>query len=425
MAGFIRVVLVLALSLYGVNAFATIKRTATYTVGANSNRTAQAACDAYMTTLGYPGGTVSGTTCTAVNGGPQPPTRPITVAYDGSCPANSTVSGENCICNAPSYVESDGACISVEQAACQILNGGDVWMSTVGRASPGSTSCSEDGCNVTWASTLLYVKDKATGVETTEGAGKYLSTPCTYNPTVGAKTDTCPGGTTGEVNGNVVCVPYDPDLNVIQSVKSTSSTSTTTVSTPSGTTTSSTTNNETKDTTCTGDSCTTTTTKTTVNGDGTSATTTENAVKPRDDYCRDNPQDPACGEEEKGSFSGNCSVGFDCKGGDAAMCATAKAVHEQKCLLTPSADVQTEANRITDGTWSGSVPEMQKNIGDFNQSNPFGSTCPGDHNVSVAGTTVVIPFASACSALQMAGNLLVAMTLLGSAMFVLKGLGGS
>jgi hypothetical protein len=337
-----------------------------------------------------------------------------TAARTGSCPADH-----------PAFNPTSRLCdLSTEQQACAVLTGMDVWVSTVGRASPGSTSCSEAGCNVTLSSTVLYVKDKTTGVETTEAAAKYDGSACTYNPAIGPVTDTCPGGTSGEINGVVTCVPYDPNLNVLQSIKTTSSSVTTTVSTPSGTTTTSKTEGETKDTTCAGDKCTTKTTRTSTGSDGTSTTSTTTTTQPKADHCKENPQDPSCGEESNGAFEGNCNAGFKCKG-DAALCAAARAVNEQKCLMTPGTGIQAQADKITDGTWAANLPEAVIDVGQLDQSNPFGGSCPPDQTFQALGASFTIPLAAACPELQMLGNFLVAMTLLTATIFVLRGFGST
>jgi len=49
--------------------------------------------------------------------------------------------------------------------------------------------------------------------------------------------------------------------------------------------------------------------------------------------------------------------------------------------------------------------------------NPLGSTCPGDQ--SIAG--IVIPLASACTAMQLLGTIAVAITVLGCAGWLVKG----
>jgi hypothetical protein len=60
-------------------------------------------------------------------------------------------------------------------------------------------------------------------------------------------------------------------------------------------------------------------------------------------------------------------------------------------------------------------------VGVFDQSNPLSSACPGDIPVNLTFVSAVIPLSEYCGWLQMIGNMLVAVSLLGATLFVLRG----
>jgi hypothetical protein len=55
---------------------------------------------------------------------------------------------------------------------------------------------------------------------------------------------------------------------------------------------------------------------------------------------------------------------------------------------------------------------VTKSVGSFDQTNPFGSSCPGDQSVTVSGHAFDIPFSRLCTPLQWFGAVLVAFSLL-------------
>jgi hypothetical protein len=229
----------------------------------------------------------------------------------------------------------------------------------------------------------------------------------------------------GEVNGVGVCVKPDP--GVTPTVTDSTGSGSVTTSGPEGTVT--TTTGKDSVTVCKNGQCTVTTTitvdQTTGSGTGTTTTTVvtgSSETMGLGEYCAENPKAPLCGEG--GSFGGTCTSGFACEG-DALECAIAKAVNEQKCLMTPSDAIQTEANKITNGTWAADLQTEVIDLGELNKSNPFGSSCPPDQTFTVLGASFIIPLASACPELQMLGNLAVAMTLLTATIFVLRGFGST
>lgn len=228
-----------------------------------------------------------------------------------------------------------------------------------------------------------------------------------------------PGKCPGEVNGVTVYV----------NCSSSASNTTRTQSTPSVTTTTSTTGmTQTTPTqgtqtgvTCEGGKCTVTVTVTQTDTNGAVTTTTSTGTGDQATTCKQFPDAPAC--DNGSTFTGTCETKFTC-GGDAATCAIARAVNESRCLLNASSQVTSEWNSMASGTGTA-LTTVTKNIGQFNQTNPFSSACPADQTLTVAGRSIVIPLSQACSVLQMMGNVLVAFTLLAATVFVLKGLGGS
>ncbi|MDR7095515.1 virulence factor TspB C-terminal domain-related protein [Hydrogenophaga laconesensis] len=212
-------------------------------------------------------------------------------------------------------------------------------------------------------------------------------------------------------------------VNVPCSNTSSGSTSTNTTNDGAGNTTQKT---ESKATTCNGaGSCTTTTTTTTTVNGGSPTTTTSTTTQGKGEFCAANPASKECGGGEGSSFGGNCQASFQCTG-DAVQCATAKAVNDQLCKLKDvfemDSDTQGLVNSVLAGTWTENPAEnaQQISVGVFDQSNPLGSSCPADISFHVAGRTMVLELSRICTWLQLIGNLLVAMSLLGATLFILR-----
>jgi hypothetical protein len=242
---------------------------------------------------------------------------------------------------------------------------------------------------------------------------RYLDQACT--PTSTSTGNPSPGQCSGTINGTVVNYPCSTTV-------STSTSSATSTST-NGSSTTSTASNNTSTTTCSGGRCTTTTTT----GSGSSGSTTT-STQDQSSFCKDNPQSPICKATEDSQFSGSCQSGFTCTG-DAAQCAAAKGVYETRCnvdsLKTDSSNstVQFGTNAMT-GTDPSTHPKNSKqsvSISSFNNSNPFGATCPADHTITVMQAQVVIPFSHACGLLQLMGNLMVGLVSLACAFWLVRG----
>jgi len=307
-----------------------------------------------------------------------------------SCPANSTLSGSSCTCTSP-FTESNGSCINENEALCQALGGTETYASAPGNVAPGASSCNPTGCSITYAGTVIRVKN-AQGQFVTEGAATFSGGTCVYESSTGSVPDSCPGGSSGEINGITTCVPYDPALNTIETVKGTSTEKTDSTGT--------TTTGKTTTTVCTavGSCTTTTTTQTSVNG-GAPTTTTETTEEPRDDFCTKSPNDPQCSDS---SFSGSCTGGFACSG-DAIQCAAAKQLHELNCTLNKTSDQSALFNaERSNATTPLSINGPSKSISqaDFSSANSLGvSSCISDISITVMSSTILLPLSDICDEL--------------------------
>lgn len=249
-----------------------------------------------------------------------------------SCPANSTLVGAQCSCNS-NFEQVGSTCVNASEVLCNALSGTETYASTPGNVNPGASSCNPTGCAATFGGTVIRVKN-AQGQYVTEGAVTFTGGTCTYSAESGVTEDACPGGTQGEVNGVSTCVPYDPKLNTIETVKDSETTEEEGTETTNTTTTSS--------TTCANGKCTTTTDTTkTVNGVPTTKQTTTN--EPQSEFCTKNPKAAQC--IEGGQFGGVCGA-FTCSG-DAVQCAQALASQKLFCAVEslPS-EVSAEAAEV-------------------------------------------------------------------------------
>jgi hypothetical protein len=341
----------------------------------------------------------------------------------------SSQAGE-CGCTAP-LIERDGRCVD----PCEHLEGSQISERVIKSAtiSFGKATVCDEG-----ASGACKAEAEVTACGG-EGAarycwtspGKFTGTSCTVGDSLpktaeksipsGSVTNTLPypkGKCPGTVNGVEVlvdCGTFDESSpkTTVTGPSVTETTATAAPGTPDKTSTSTVT--ECKDGICK------VVTRTVTTKDGVDKTATSTQTKDEGSLCKDNPTLTVC---KNGVFGGTCVAGFSCDG-DAVHCAVAKAVNDTKCLLSGSAAVDSEVAKMVAGTWSGTLGTSTKAVGQFNQTNPFSSACPGNQTVTVGATVISIPLASVCTELQMMGNILVAFTLLGATIFVLKGFGSS
>lgn len=297
------------------------------------------------------------------------------------------------VCSCPGGISADSlSCVPPvddQQELCNSLNGTEIYGEVPGNAAPGSSSCTAVGCSASFAGTVIRVKNAA-GQYVTEGAMTFSDQKCTYSSESGATEDACPGGSSGQVNGVTVCVPYDPNMNTIESVKA----STSTTANGSGTVSTVTTTN----TSCTNGSCNTTST-TVVNVNGTPSSETKTTQEPQTDFCAKNPTDPQC--SKSGAFSGACASGFVCTG-DAVQCALAREVHTQNCRInavTPESGIY-EASKGKSGNQTTELPGNESHTfgpASFDQSDALGGgSCISDLTIEVLGNSVSLPVSNVC-----------------------------
>ncbi|MDH1476629.1 virulence factor TspB C-terminal domain-related protein [Comamonas thiooxydans] len=369
------------------------------------------------------------------------------------CPANSTPSGNSCICSA-GYVESGGVCVSkadpdMKCATDFAMAGFGIGQGlgtirdtkTMSGVVPSGEMCwphesATSGCLVNFDRTSLTtmpdgsiqsggsfsmykggVGGKACTLEAPPDPGSTVEEKCEQK---GSYTDSkgthslcldepkCEGGFMGTVSylGGEVCVK-DKGGNVIETSKDTIKKN------EDGST-----DKVTEKTTCKVNTCTTekTTTTTTNNNSSSSSTTTKTESK--EDYCKANANAQQCkGEEEKeGKFGGSCSAGFTCEG-DALQCAIAKDQHKRNCQMFD--DKTTESQLYDSEVAKGSNRDVTKDLpgntevdvsGKLSSEDVLGGgRCIADLNVQVWRSSVSLPFSKICPSLGYLGWVLIAV----------------
>lgn len=372
---------------------------------------------------------------------------PVEAKYGYVCPANSSLSGNECLCNS-GFVEENNQCIpEPEIDPCEMLEsacagnqnfsvnfqlGGKktgvsfVCMNPVVIGDDGSFPGCTRGClGIVGGFTSAFQSDGGEWV--TQGTAKFTGSTCDPsvindlnsdsdpeyepedNPALTEKPDeTCPNGFKGTVNGVSVCLPPKASEGLLEKEEKDNGDGTKT-------------EKQTK-VKCENGLCeitTTTITKDTVSNTvvgNSSATTTVEQGR----FCAQNPTAAACknGDESGGSFSGSCQAGFTCDG-DAVMCAIAKEQHTRACQLfkedTPEGQLYA-AEKGKEGIQRGEGADM----GTIDLSGGGGSliktdsligegSCVQDLQFQFMGEPVTIPLSSLCPYLAMLGNILVAV----------------
>lgn len=239
-----------------------------------------------------------------------------------ACPANSTLSGSACQCNAG--FQENAAKTACEAGAseaekfCQAMSG--LTINTGGSGSIPTSSChmpeppfdapeGGKGCGVSIGDAAKY--PDADGKVIWSGVGKFLGGTCTPSPTPGgepaeSKDDKCPGGFAGTVQGVEKCIPVEPDKG-IEGVKTGSSTD------ANGTK-----KDVKEETKCEGQKCTTTTTTTTTTSSGTVTTSTATTTEAITDKCQKDPSNQVCqktqGGQGRGVSDSSCQTNPSAKG---------------------------------------------------------------------------------------------------------------
>jgi hypothetical protein len=159
-------------------------------------------------------------------------------------------------------------------------------------------------------------------------------------------------------------------------------------------------------------------------------TGTTTSVENQDTFCQKYPKNPVClkgGDEDATTFGGACTGGFQCTG-DAALCAAARATNETVCALKKLEVTDETFSTIGTNAATGQNPsdhpikgKTDVSVGTFNQSNPFGGGCPSDYSISTSFGAVEIPFSAACGVLTLMGQLMVGLTMLCCALWLVRG----
>lgn len=267
----------------------------------------------------------------------------------------------------------------------------------------------------------------------TQGTAKYVGSTCDpsvindlnadsdpgYEPDEDPKTSeqpdpTCPGGFKGTVNGVSVCVPPKSSSGVTEMEEKDNGDGTKT--------------NSKTEVKCENGKCEITKTSTTTNTStgGTVSNSSVTTTVDKSTYCAQNKAASACkdekGEEEgKGSFSGSCDAGFQCKG-DAVMCAMAKEQHKRACdTLEPVKDNNSLWKKIEAGTDGESAKAMQARAAEINITTQLDKTgfgwprsCPANTRIDLNFVPgyFEIPFSNICPPLQIFSYIALAITAL-------------
>lgn len=360
-----------------------------------------------------------------------------------ACPANSTLNGSLCTCDA-GYVESGSTCV---QPACPegqeqdpnnanacrtscltqtpirlgvgisgtgadagtfCMNGGDGKGCTFTKQGP-------NGCVGTGSSLKCYYSElKATG-----GTCNLTSTPApatTGDETASAQPTPQPplspegqcvakGMSYGEVNGQVVCVAK------ADSSQPTTSETTTQNADGTSTTTGTTTNVD--------GSVSKTTTQRDAGGNVTSTVT--NTYLTTNDFCAQNADLTICGESSASTSEG-CDTPPACSG-DAIQCAILTEQWRTRCanvLQETDANVQAGQTAIAaEGSTLeqlGVTTETIDIAGQIEQTAFLGGSCVSDQTISLGHYgSFTIPFSSLCGTFNILGNILVALAFIGAA----------
>lgn len=370
----------------------------------------------------------------------------VDVSPSVQCPANSSVSGDSCACNA-GYREANGQCTasSQDKDACWnlavqgTLPGGVLTQDYrfQGNVTHGQQLCLENpgggmsspskGCKVTFSRDAYL--DYGGGNSVSEGTismapdSNTVDQSCTIGPNESPKPapkpEKCPNGYTGTVNGVEVCINKVPDSGA-DGGSSESETN-------DGTET--TTRRVDRSTNCVGDKCTTTTTTTTTRrnnstGATSTSTTTETSTSSKPGFCQENPKSKLCsdGDEDGSSFSGSCSGGFQCEG-DAIQCAMAQEQHRRACKLfddqTPESRLY-DAEKVKTGKRTDDLPGNETiafGQGMYSNANMLGAgSCIGDVQADLMGQSITLPLSNIC---PMLGTLRLALLAFGALLWVI------
>lgn len=167
-------------------------------------------------------------------------------------------------------------------------------------------------------------------------------------------------------------------------------------------------------------------TETTTNADGTTTTTTQS----KGQYCAEKPTAEVCkgdGSGSKNSFGGSCkddgTADVACDG-DAIQCAIARQQKETDCKLFKPDQAMTDKFNEAKNDNGSTNPASAANITtvhlptSLNASSPYSGQCIQDVTISVASSSVSLPFSAWCPYLEAIGYLFLACAYI-SAAFIL------
>jgi hypothetical protein len=366
-----------------------------------------------------------------------------------TCGTGGTNSGGVCTCNVGyTQDETKGLCRQVSCPAAGVVEGSSD--NAVQSSAGASKVClgesgASDGC--AWEGGGSVPQVCANGKCYTFGPFRASGLSCSTVPQSGpaTPTDTGPavpvpaasapddhsgciakGSCPGTVNGAFKCVACSTKTTTSSVSSSASGVETNASGVASGTGT--TAGNTKRTTTCAGGYCSVVEETEVTNPDGSKSKTTSERYEDKPRYCAENPNDIQCKEEgDESSFGGGCGS-FSCEG-DAVQCAIAKEVHQRNCaLFDDQTDLSQSGVNIADnnsrpsGHPANDVQAVSWTA--LDETNPFGSSCPGDFQLDVIGTSVSVPLSSACSSLQFMGLAALAFTAIACARIVFGGFAG-
>lgn len=409
--------------------------------------TGQGACD-YVKELQGASGighsyVYTGSVCVRTTSGGATTNYNILVRNAASCPANSSISGSQCIC-ASGYVESGNSCIpEPDRDPCELLSGAceayggkrQSWVKP-GR-SAGAWTCRRataiggfdmfPGCQMGCLGENVGMD---TSMQDDSGnwfaSGQAKMTGGTCDPAVienlnksedpdydqnlepepsNEPDPTCPNGFKGSVNGVSVCLPPKASSGITEMEEKDNGDGTKT--------------NTKTQVKCENGKCevtkTSTTTNTQTNTTVSSSSTTTTVDKAA--YCANNSTAGVCkneqGEEEgNGKFGGSCDAGFTCEG-DAVQCAIAKEQHRRMCQLFDDKAPQLQLydrEKGKEGVQRGEEGEVIDLPGRISTDSLIGAgSCMADIQVQFMDRPLTVKLSSLCPYLEMLGNILVAV----------------
>jgi hypothetical protein len=376
-----------------------------------------------------------------------------------ACPTNATLVGSTCICNAafvPGGNPHGSACEASGTVCPQYAAG-------VTSAYQYQTQGKPEGTTFCDSSTYCSFK-AAFGAQNYTGTGWTMTGPysapgsdctpvATQSPTPSPVTSAASapasgckvGEVQGTVNGQTVCV-WSPttatqdDISAGAPAGAASAPAVTAGDGSGGTTGVPPGGTATRITECVGIQCTTTTTIRDAGGNIVGVNSVQTVGHPDagggsggdgdgGGLCEESPEIPIC---QTSSFSGSCAASFTCDG-DAIQCAIAQDQHLRHCTMFDSTHADaTNGLAMIDRTGSKlggalGTPDnpIEVDVGGMMAAGPgstYSTACPADIVYSTSFGNITIPLAAACPALQLAGQIAVAFTLLSCAlMLVSKG----